>query len=257
MTNETARRVRKVYGIVLSASIVAVGLCLIWACLDIYSAGAHPFSREAVAQAFSPIAIPVYLCLGLVIGGFILDLVLPDADTRRKVNRNAALILKNLRARVDLGKCGETLQSAILAEVAGRRRNRIILAVVLAIGSVVFLCFALQPDAFHQSQINDSMIRNISILACCMAPAFGFSVYCANNERKSMEAEIALLKTAPAEAKVSRQETESAKPDRTAMIRNVIAVAAIALMIFGFCTGGTADVLTKAVNICTECVGLG
>ncbi len=32
---------------------------------------------------------------------------------------------------------------------------------------------------------------------------------------------------------------------------------ALALLLFGFFTGGTVDVLTKAVNICTECVGLG
>ena len=37
----------------------------------------------------------------------------------------------------------------------------------------------------------------------------------------------------------------------------VILVLAVGLLILGYCTGGTADVLTKAINICTECVGLG
>ncbi|MBO5868321.1 MAG: thioredoxin [Oscillospiraceae bacterium] len=32
---------------------------------------------------------------------------------------------------------------------------------------------------------------------------------------------------------------------------------AVFLFVFGLFTGGTQDVLTKAVNICTECVGLG
>lgn len=31
----------------------------------------------------------------------------------------------------------------------------------------------------------------------------------------------------------------------------------IAIFAYGFLAGGTADVMTKAVNICTECVGLG
>ncbi len=31
----------------------------------------------------------------------------------------------------------------------------------------------------------------------------------------------------------------------------------IAVFAYGFLAGGTADVMTKAVNICTECVGLG
>ena len=32
---------------------------------------------------------------------------------------------------------------------------------------------------------------------------------------------------------------------------------AVGLLLYGFFAGGTADVLTKAVNICTECIGLG
>ena len=44
---------------------------------------------------------------------------------------------------------------------------------------------------------------------------------------------------------------------RMTLLRNVVLAASILLLILGICTGGTADVLTKAVNICTECVGLG
>ena len=36
----------------------------------------------------------------------------------------------------------------------------------------------------------------------------------------------------------------------------LVALGAI-LVIIGVCTGGMADVLAKAINICTECVGLG
>ena len=36
-----------------------------------------------------------------------------------------------------------------------------------------------------------------------------------------------------------------------------VIVLAVALLVYGFISGGTADVLTKAKNICTECVGLG
>ena len=35
------------------------------------------------------------------------------------------------------------------------------------------------------------------------------------------------------------------------------AVVGLVILVYGFFAGGTADVLTKAVNICTECVGLG
>jgi len=40
-------------------------------------------------------------------------------------------------------------------------------------------------------------------------------------------------------------------------VRCVLVCAAVVLLVYGYLAGGTADVLTKAINICTECVGLG
>ncbi|MBE6563056.1 MAG: thioredoxin [Ruminococcaceae bacterium] len=41
------------------------------------------------------------------------------------------------------------------------------------------------------------------------------------------------------------------------MVKLAILILAAAALIYGAIAGGTADVLTKAVNICTECIGLG
>ncbi len=43
----------------------------------------------------------------------------------------------------------------------------------------------------------------------------------------------------------------------TFIVRICLAVIGAALVVIGIATGGVAGVLTKAVNICTECVGLG
>ncbi|MBQ7948195.1 MAG: thioredoxin [Clostridia bacterium] len=40
-------------------------------------------------------------------------------------------------------------------------------------------------------------------------------------------------------------------------IRIGLAVAGVGLFVFGIFNGGMADVLTKAINICTQCIGLG
>ena len=37
----------------------------------------------------------------------------------------------------------------------------------------------------------------------------------------------------------------------------LLAAAALALIVLGICNGGLRDVLGKAVNICSECIGLG
>ena len=41
------------------------------------------------------------------------------------------------------------------------------------------------------------------------------------------------------------------------VIRIVVAVAGVGLLLGGICFEGTAEVLTKAINICTQCIGLG
>lgn len=47
------------------------------------------------------------------------------------------------------------------------------------------------------------------------------------------------------------------EPRRTARLRLVLLALAAAMIALGACNGGARDVLYKAVNICTECVGLG
>ena len=41
------------------------------------------------------------------------------------------------------------------------------------------------------------------------------------------------------------------------LLRLTILFLAVFFVVYGLITGGTADVLTKAINICTECIGLG
>ena len=41
------------------------------------------------------------------------------------------------------------------------------------------------------------------------------------------------------------------------ILRLALLAVCIGFLLYGFFSGGTQDVLTKAVNICTECVGLG
>ncbi|MBE5746817.1 MAG: thioredoxin [Clostridiales bacterium] len=41
------------------------------------------------------------------------------------------------------------------------------------------------------------------------------------------------------------------------VFRGVVGTVGIVLLIWGICNGGMADVLKKAINICTQCIGLG
>lgn len=254
MNKTSDSKSRRVLGILLSVLIILGGLLLMGACLSIYRSGDQPFSRESVAAVFARISRSIYICLAVIAGTLVLDFLSPP-DRKTPPQRQIAMILQRLQEKTDLSLCPEELRRSILAQRAGRRKLTRISLVLLLLCSLVFLSYGANPHNFHQTQINDSMIRAMHWLTpCCLIP-FGFGIFAAYKNRASMEAEIDLLKTAPREAKALC--AAAPKQDPSAAIRTLLLVVAIVILVYGFCTGGTADVLTKAVNICTECVGLG
>lgn len=258
MKKETIKYIRLIYGIVLGVMTVVAGICLIAACIGIYrSGGEQIYTAEKVTLAFSEISGPVYWCLAMIVLGFILDFALPNTDKKRKPEKNYAAILERLLAKRDLDTCADETKQAIGKERALRRRDSIVCLVLLAVCSAGFLIYGVNPANFHQSEINGSMVKAVAILFGCLAVPFGFSIFAAYRSKASLKREIELVKTIPAgEKKVSSSPAPAA--NRGLMVaRCVVLSAAIVLVVYGFFAGGTADVLTKAINICTECVGLG
>ena len=248
-----SKRIRLIYSIVLSAALIIAGLCLMAACVNIYSSGDRPFSREAVAEQFSGIAIPVYLALALTIGSFLLELFLPAEDHKRKADKNYGMILKNLWKKRDLNSAPLPLRDSILAQQKRRKVLSSVSAGLLALCSMLFLFFGANPTNFSSSDINGSIVNAVILMLACLAIPFGFAVFAAYSTRRSLQKEIELVKQIPPGEAVNRAGTH----DYTPLLRWSLLAAAVVLITYGYFAGGTVDVLTKAVNICTECVGLG
>lgn len=258
MRNKLTKRIRLIYGAVLGGSIVIAGICLMAACLGIYDGGNGAFSREAVAEAFSPIALPVYLCLTLTVLGFPLNWLLRDADKKIPFRKQNTMILKRLHEKTALEECDPQLQEAVAAEARSRRIRRGICWGMLILSIAVFLVYVLTGDRFLLPDITSSMVRAMAVLLPCLAVTFGYSVYAVYRNEKSMEAEIRLMKQASASAPKEPGSTPEAETKMNLnTLRAAIVLTALAVLLFGYFTGGTMDVLTKAVNICTECIGLG
>ena len=54
-----------------------------------------------------------------------------------------------------------------------------------------------------------------------------------------------------------KPETRAKNPKAKRMVQLIVVIAAVAFIILGVMNGSAKAVLTKAANICTECVGLG
>lgn len=245
----TNKRVHQVYGIVLSVVTVIAGICLIAACISINSAGDRPFSPEKVAAAFSTIAIPVYLCLVLITGGFILDAFFPapkEKDIPEK--QYPALLEKQYRKDSSLRNNRERSR---------RMTHNYIALCWLAAGSIVFLLYGTNGANFDTQDITGSMIKAMYILLPCMAVPFGYAVFAAYYAKASMKRELEMLKNMEASADAVPAAPKNSCRFPCMAVRWALLGIGIVLLIVGFVSGGTEDVLTKAVNICTECVGLG
>ena len=268
MNNETLKRIQQIYNAVLSIVIVITGMCLITACLGIYQSGDQPYSRESVAAAFGSISVPVYLCLGMMVIGFIWEFLSPSVNSKATTPRAYIHIINQLRIKKDLSACEETLCLKLEKEQKNRKLHRTISLVLLVISSCLFLIYALNGTHFHQSEINTSMIQAMYRLIPCVAVSFGYGIFTLYYNKASFEREIELLKQVPSvdaataadnkhifEAKLSEHQRTS--DGQIKIFRNICLYIGLFFLIYGFITGGTADVLTKAINICTECIGLG
>ena len=80
-------------------------------------------------------------------------------------------------------------------------------------------------------------------------------------ENASINRQITHIKSALAVQKTTLPKGNTKKPaSRSKLvfgIRIAVALVAIIFIVLGIINGGMADVLSKAVNICTECIGLG
>ncbi len=250
MTKPDTQKLRPMVGILTAAAIFVAAVCLMAGCLELYRADS--FTPEAVAATFAGVRIPVYLCLALVVAGLVLDLFLPCSAARRQPNFLMQLTAQ--RSRSDIAGCDEATGAALAALHARRTRRHLACALVYVTAAVLFLLYALDGSHFHTSQINQSMVAAMPLFTACLAVSFAAAVYSGYRDIADARQELALLKQAP---KATASPSPAQSTARRPVAALVIAAIALAALLFGLFTGGTADVLTKAVNICTECVGLG
>lgn len=256
----TKKRIQLVYGIVLSVSLVIAGLCLIVACVGIYRMGDHPFSQEAVAAAFDTVDIPVYLSLVLILGKIVLDIFIPVESEKKPIEKQYSVILSRQLAMLDLEQCEPTLRSGILQEETKRKIHKTVALVLLGVCSVGFLFYGLRIENFPLGEgITPAMVSAMRLFIPCLALPFGYGIFTAYYTKSSMRREIELVKQARAAGCPAPAKQTQAPPRKNLLpvVKTAVVVIAVGLLLFGLLNGGTKDVLTKAVNICTECVGLG
>lgn len=259
MTEKNLRKIFSIYRILLSVSIIAAGLCLIFGCLSIYFSKDHSYSRQIVAETFSTIAVPVYICLGLTAVSLVTEVLFPSFSVEHKTKISYKNRLELLISKKDLSVCTTEQLSAIEKERKIRKLITAFQAIVIAVCCVVFLIYALNSSNYDNSDINSSVINAMWVLLPCLGVTLIASVAAEVFRGKSFQRETLLVTKLPAlKSDSTDSRFDKSKSDiKISVVRCAVLLLSIAILIYGFATGGVYDVLTKAVNICTECIGLG
>lgn len=257
MNNKAIKLLRLIYGIAVSVMAVISGLLLMAACLQLYrSGGEQIYTPEKVAAAFAPIAIPIYITLALIAGSFLLSFLLPVEKKRMPMQKQYVLLLRKAYERADMSLCSPELLPQLQKEQKKRRLALILSLVSWGIGSIIFLPYACSSGNYSAELhlATDSVIAAVwRLLPCSLIPT-GFSIFAAYYCRASVRRELELVKRVPKASEPCR----CVKAECNLLYaRLAVLVIALVMIVGGFVAGGTADVLAKAVAICTECVGLG
>ena len=266
MSSKTRGRIHLIYGIALSALILAVGVCFALSCISIYQSGDSPYTKESISVHFARISVPVYLCIAGVIGGIVLSLAWPVEGGRVKSRRHPEDALRRLTERLVLSVCDDSEAAAIRRERKQRRWVTAVPGTLAGLSLLPALAWCVNPAHFSIENLNTDIKTAALFVIPCAAVSLGLCAVAMLLRMASVSRETVLVKAALATGKgvtapVRKSESESrnflSDPRILWGVRGLIAAVGVLFILLGIANGGMADVLGKAIRICTECIGLG
>lgn len=246
----------------LAVATVLVALLLIWQCADIYRVGtsaanqgangvriADIYSREIVGERFGRISWSVWIWLVL----FVVSLFLhSDQKAKENVRMQPADQLKLLLVRKE--KTEE-----MLANEKKRKMMVGVVAVVCVICSIGAIWYLTRPSSFASRDLEPVMAQMMFHVVPWVVVAFAAVLVGQYFYGKLVKEELALAKKAPVKQNKPDDDQIMSKTHakKQTIARLIVLALAVVFIVAGILNGGMFDVFVKAINICTECIGLG
>lgn len=280
MQEKTCKTVRLCYGIALSLMTAVTGALFIWQTLDIYlSGGSRPFTREIVLERLNRIAPTFWIWVVMVAVGFIIWEVFA-VSCKRAPLKDDCYALRRLKKRVPQ-KVGESGLASLKAVKRGELINLIVklCAAALCLAGVAYgIAYLATASNFPKTDVNGEMLNMAAHLAPCVFAALlilcGVTLYLSLSAKKQLPHVKQIIASAKADEKngveavyvtgntavadlYGRWKALSNHKYFILGVRIAIAVFAVTFIILGIVNGNMRAILIKAINICTECIGLG
>lgn len=252
------KRMQAIRWVMTLATVLVLAL-LAWQCLDIYLEGNRPsnldengvyrsavFSVEIVEARLRPLlpllAVYVLMTLGALI-----------AQAAGQAERPVAV--HSPEERLHLLKAHvQTIPDGALALERQRRGICMAAAGAILVCAVPCLVYLLNRAHFTSWDLEHVMGQMLLHVTPWVAAAFAVALAASFACGRSVQREIETLK---GQEKKASPQMPAPRRIPLGVWRIGLCVAAIVFIVLGVMNGGLRDVLVKAVNICTECIGLG
>jgi len=263
------------FQIFLSVFTGALGFAYILSAANIYYSGPVEsgsgmiyYSREIVWSYLRWLLIPTAIWIVAIVAAFVLSVVSPAKRNTRK--QSAFETVDRLQKRIPAhaeGELASCLQRVKRRE-AVRHGVRIVIGVYCLIAAVMCAVYVFNATNFPAENLSGEVLRMLAHVLPWISVAFvltcGVMIYDFVSAKRVLPdmKKLVAAKGEPAKPCPFLQTTKRA--ERVVFsawgllaIRAVVAVVGITFIAVGIANGGAEDVLAKAVNICTECIGLG
>lgn len=240
------------------ATLLLIG-ALCWQCVDIYLEGNAPQNLDYNGVHISAVyeMQDVTIRLRRFIGPMILYALLTTAATIVNHSQAEKAPIGSLspenRLRLLKQRCPE-IPAAARVEERSRRVIWLASCLIMTVCGAVCIAYLANQNHFTSWDLEAVVGDMLLHIAPWMMVAFAVAYLALILHAKSCNKECAILKS----SSVSKAPIIPVqKGRRSLLIRPALYIVAIVFIVLGVMNGGLKDVLVKAINICTECIGLG
>ncbi len=255
-------RARVVVGIVLSALLGLTAIAFVVSSVHLYATGGDtPYSRESVSRYFANIAPLAFITLAAVIGAGIFSLIYHKVS-EQKAPPMLRGIIERISRRLPVGCTSESFNAAKEKEKKHRRTLLFAVLGISAIFVITALIFICNPARYTIENVNTDIAYSVLIAAVAVVGVLAALLVKAIFDERSYQRELDATKAeirrlAPTGELVDEPSLPLGEGHAKLIVRLAVIAIGITFVILGVSNGGMADVLGKAVRICTECIGLG
>lgn len=252
-------QVKKTIRWLTAAALLFILVLLAWQCIDIYIDGnaasnldengvhiSNVYSMEDVIRRLKSLAVPIWF-------GILITCISCLLHVQQKHKTSIPALssenhLRLLRARV------AELPNASRRETRIRLIIRGITALFVLVECVICLAYLLDQNNFLSWDLENVMGNMMLAISPHVIVSFLVLMAASYAIHRSRLREIEHMKKADKHALPS---TDIKKQVSLWPMRFIMYAIAVLFIVLGIVNGGLRDVLVKAINICTECIGLG